>query len=1069
MKIKKDQRGTVAAKSPIAPWRKRLYVKDDFWSKSSGLHHAYTVYRTLRGDYRHVFCPDKVFYVGRSPAAYLKTVSDFSEQELRAWQRFLWNQAVVPWLIVRSETKLRVYSADATPLQDGSEENIKSILEVVGDALELDKLLAEIETGTIYRQESVKSDRSKSVDKYLLRNLQATAGRIAETQHEGSNKTNLAFAHNLLTRLLFACYLVERGMIKGEHFPDSPLRKLRAKSGDAEYTLRHLFADLKTFTEKKNALCELFDRIKERFNGSLFYQDTSKEKKRFNQTLIAIIEDFLSGHDIHNGQLSLGFWAYDFSVIPIETISAVYEAFLGAQGEIALTEDGIDSRRSAGAYYTPPHLAELTVDIALEDVSKPYHEIKALDPACGSGIFLVTLFGRMAESLRRKRGYKGKRGSMAWGHQILPLAKQLYGIDVNQTACHITCFSLYLALLDQLTPMDVEDLYKEGVKLPSLLADSPAASERTIYHGNFFDPKLALSEKPFDIVIGNPPWVSRGKQNDAHFLKWMKSNATVRGPGKQIAHGFMWKALANLTESGTATLLLPTAVLMNAQTMEFQKSWLRAATIDRVVNFSDLRHVLFSGAIHPCVGVKFNRKEPSPDSKFRYESPKVDIRSQQGGCIYIHDEDVKVLRQGKVLHFACEDRASELWKSHFWGSWRDQRLLDRLAGLPKLERYTGTARKPKRFIKGQGFIPFNPSPGSTTNSAKPKNPWWEGTEFFLAAPRFRDSLVVVEDNCEIIGERFTALYRSSHPKLFDGPKVLVTQGARNMKVAFCGFNMLFQDSIQTITATSENDAYLMRFLSAVIRSDIIKYYLFHISSNWGVEREKVHFEELLSSPFSLPEDREDFEDANGIARTVAKHIGEAEKKAKAGKWFGSEDEVHQLQQEVFEPLIREYYGIDEYEAILIDDTIKTIIPSIQPGRSTPPVPTLNMATDQDCVAYANTLCKMLSNLSRDGKRHYRAHVYLCDPYSIVQLDIADRADKATISSASTDFSNILKRIDRLLQKQSGHFTFCQNMIVFDRGSLYILKSAQYRYWMKSTALNDADEIFGAVMSSKGTY
>ena len=54
----------------VTPWSRHIYHDaDSYWQESKGLHHAYIIYRTLRGDYKHIFQPDAVFYVGRSPAA----------------------------------------------------------------------------------------------------------------------------------------------------------------------------------------------------------------------------------------------------------------------------------------------------------------------------------------------------------------------------------------------------------------------------------------------------------------------------------------------------------------------------------------------------------------------------------------------------------------------------------------------------------------------------------------------------------------------------------------------------------------------------------------------------------------------------------------------------------------------------------------------------------------------------------------------------------------------------------------------------------------------------------------
>lgn len=1068
--------------SSITPWSRKLYRNaDEFWRNSEDLHHAYIIYRTLNGYYKGIFEPDAVFYVGKSPAAYLKTVkaNDISEDDVRRWHRFLWNQAVVPMLIIKSLTRIRVYTAYTKPEEQSSSNRIASILDATADSLELDQLLTAIEAGTIFEDKPELFQRSQSVDRYLLRSLNATANRLAETQKGNVNKKNLKFVHQFLTRLLFVCYLIERGMIKGANFDDEELKKLHpATNGTEGYFIRHLFRELNTYPKKRDALCRIFSRVKQRFNGSLFPEGITKEKNRYSDDFIETLEFFLNGHDPQNKQFMLDFWAYDFRVIPIETISAVYESFLGAQGKFEELHGGDDSQRTTGVYYTPLHLVELTVDIALENIKdriqKPIHKLKALDPACGSGVFLVSLFGRMAESLYRAKKYVGQNPHISWARDLIALLHQLYGIDTNPTACHITCFSLYLALLEKLEPRDVEYLHKHGEELPRLLANN-SNGYKTIYPENFFDPHLSLNERDFDIVIGNPPWVSRHNQKDQKFLNWQNKNPIVLGPDRQIAHGFMWKASEYLSDSGFACLLLPTAVLLNKNTNKFQEQWLKSVTVERVINFSDLRHILFSGAAHPCVAIRFQASKSDYEDELIYETPKTDIRSQKGGPVYIREEDTTNLRLKDILNAAIKGTAPAIWKSHFWGTWRDQRLLSRLSDLPKLSDYTGTPKKPKRFIKGQGFQPFNPKPTSDIDKIKrkkmPEKPWWSSKTRFISAKNMSD-LVVSKDICEPVENKFRLLLFPRDPKLFKGPKVLVSQGSRDMKVAFCGFDVIFQSSLQTITGNdNDSDANLLRFLNVVIKSDTIQYYLFHKSTSWGTERDKSLFYELLSLPFFLPEDAPDPKRAQEIVDEAAKEIKKFENSLKNEKWFGEKQkrkgEARRIRKEL-EPLVREYYDIDEYEAMLIDDTHDLARKSFHPKQNDSTIPTLGIVNEKKAKVYTRTLCEMLANFGKSSSFKVNGEVIKGLPYSIVRVSLTEKAVKTVpVKNSPEELTTIFKRMESLLQQKQGRFVFCQNLKVFDGNDLYILKPMQMRFWSRTAALNDADEIAGAILDSRG--
>ncbi|OHB75194.1 MAG: hypothetical protein A2Z25_03820 [Planctomycetes bacterium RBG_16_55_9] len=1048
----------------VTPWPRQIYDNaDSFWQESKGLHYAYMVYRTLRGDYKHIFQPDAVFYVGRSPAAYLKKVNakTISDEDIRQWQRFLWNQAVVPLLIVKSRNRVHVYTAYTKPEKNDSQQRIQSILEYVADTLELEQLWTAIESGMIYRQRPEAFLRDNAVDRYLIVNLNATALRLADTQ-SGETKVekenNLKFAHHFLTRLLFVCYLIERGMIQGKKFEDENLKKIKpATEKQRGHFLRHLFEDVHDNRKRRDLLCEIFEYVKEKFNGSLFPDDVAKEKNLYTDDFIREIDRFLHGHDRGTGQMVLGFWAYDFSVIPIETISAIWESFLGEQGKLREAYGDGDSKRETGAYYTPLHLAELTVDVALEDIenktNKPIHELEILDPACGSGVFLVSMFCRIAEDFYRSS--KITTG-IDWARKLKPKLNQLYGLDMSDTACHITCFSLYLAYLEWLEPNDVEDLLKHGERLPPLLANTEDSWD-TIHHNNIFNLNLSIERQEFDIVIGNPPWVSRGKQKDEYFIKWQEAHPSKPCPSNQIAHGFMWEVPRYLSESGIGCLLLPAAVLFNITTNTFQKRWLNSVSAERVVNLSDLRFVLFSGADHPGIIIRFRKSASKSDGTLLYESPKTDALSQQGGPVYTREEDTTILQIKDILRAAKNKNAPVIWKLHYWGSWRDQRLLSRLRSLKMLNHFAGEPEQKKRWIKGQG-IQIN---GSDDNKV-----WWKPSTSYLDS-KIPFNFVVCEKDFKTTqkaGIPLDTVHRPRKKKLFVGPKVLLAKGSR--RVLFCKKLTVFKDVFTAITGPNE-DSTLLRFLAAVLSSDLIYYYLFHTNSNLGIYRPQIYPREFLSVPFFLPEDAHFPKRANEIVTEVAKRVEKFEKYLEEASWFGEEqrrqDESIKIRREL-EPLVRAYYNIDEYESMVIDDTLELAVKSFHPRQDQENIPTLREPQKGECKTYAKTLCEMLNHFGKGSQFKVRGEVFKGVPYSVVQVSLTDRILKSVpITDTKKELASVLTKMESLLQEKNEPFAFCQNLKVFDGDSLYVLKPMQMRFWSKTAALNDADEIAGYIL------
>ncbi|MGD0298569.1 MAG: N-6 DNA methylase [Bryobacteraceae bacterium] len=348
----------------------------------------------------------------------------------------------------------------------------------------------------------------------------------------------------------------------------------------------------------------------------MFDDDLEDESSRIQPAHLQVIRRFLSGDEITqgHGQRSLGFWAYDFKFIPVETISAIYENFLEK-------EDG-KGKRDSGAFYTPRFLAETAVDLVLESAPESYSETcRYIDPACGSGIFLVLLFNRLAAEWRA--ALTGDPSPQARAEALLDRLDRLCGVDKNPTACRIACFSLYLAFLDQFDPPDVR-AYKlhTGKRLPNLLhlKGRRPPEHPVVRQADFFDvaPKW---QGQFDIVVGNPPWAGRGT--------------------KQVVQQFMDKTPGLLKATGRACLLLPSKVFLN-QTDVFQAQWLRRVTLERVIQLADYSFILFKEALCPCSIVVFSAQTPDEAShEIEYVTPKVSRIDLRDGIIAVAPRDRK--------------------------------------------------------------------------------------------------------------------------------------------------------------------------------------------------------------------------------------------------------------------------------------------------------------------------------------------------------------------------------------------------------------------------------------------
>ena len=278
------------------------------------------------------------------------------------------------------------------------------------------------------------------------------------------------------------------------------------------------------------------------FNGQLFKPHFSEE--------LTVGDDFLRWF---LDKLTSDDSPYLFSAIPVEVLGSIYERFLGKTiqfaGRKATLVDSPAVRKAEGAFYTPlyvvGHIVERTVGAALADKTPAdVRKLRFLDPACGSGSFLIRVYERIIEhyldyllkhpkySGRREMGYVDAQGNFqlntATKRQIL--VDNIYGVDLDQQAVEVTHLSLYLKLLEGETRHSLnqqKDWQSAGLgdEPPALLPPldqnikhgnsimevdaSLRAEAYPIYHPSDFAVLFpsAMAAGGFDAIIGNPPYI----------------------------------------------------------------------------------------------------------------------------------------------------------------------------------------------------------------------------------------------------------------------------------------------------------------------------------------------------------------------------------------------------------------------------------------------------------------------------------------------------------------------------------------------------------------------------------
>lgn len=359
-------------------------------------------------------------------------------------------------------------------------------------------------------------------------------------------------------------------------------------------------------------LKELFHKADDRYNSGLFH--FKKEPDRLEEpdqlTPDLVIED-KTLKDIFK-HLYYPDSPYEFSVLGADILGSVYERFLGkvirlTEGHHAKIEEKPEVKKAGGVFYTPTYIVQYivqhTVGRLLEGKTpKEVEKLRILDPACGSGSFLIGAYQRLLDWHRdwyvndgADKNTKGKNPKLhqgrggAWrlttAERKRILVNNIYGVDIDSQAVEVTKLSLLLKVLEGETQLE---MFHERV-LPDLGRNIKCGNSligTEFYHSqlipladadrqriNAFDWRDEFPDvfKPapsgrgqveggFDAVIGNPPYIRIQvmKEWAPQEVEYYKTQYLAASKGNyDIYVVFVEKGLSLLNRTGRLGFILP--------------------------------------------------------------------------------------------------------------------------------------------------------------------------------------------------------------------------------------------------------------------------------------------------------------------------------------------------------------------------------------------------------------------------------------------------------------------------------------------------------------------------------
>ncbi len=684
-----------------------------------------------------------------------------------------------------------------------------------------------------------------------------------------------------------------------------------------------------------------------------------------------------------------------------------------------------------------------------------------LDPACGSGIFLVRLFQRLFQRLCEHRRADRPDRKIPWD-DLVDVLSRLQGRDVDGGAVRVAVFSLYVALLEEVTPPDVRALMKRGRMLPALHG-------KTLRPEDFF--AVEADDASADVIVGNPPWSSRRGENHSS-IEWCREE-DLPAPGREQAWAFVWKSLRHLREDGVVALLLPAMGFLHnhaGDAVEARKRLLREAQIFAVVNFADLRFQLFERAVRPTALVLFGRP-PAGDAaayRFDYLTPKADLNLKSRRLITIGGADRCRLDSRMV------EADPSVFKKRLWLSEPEARLFNYLSQFPRLgdlvaEFGTLSRRKEStrgRWVVGQGFQPAN-AKRVPRAAHEGEHSSVVATTPYLPIGEFR----VLARTCEGLQPwKDSVVRRKGFEAGFKGPRVLVPRGVAagagrggpRLRAAYVEAPMTFQHIVQAI-AVPPGDERRGMLLAGLLNSRLMLWFAFHGTSSFGADRSEVQQAELLRLPFPAPDDLPEPERSRAAADALTSIVEKQVRRldpapAQPDQALENRPEERGVLEEI-DDLAYEFFCLSKEERILVEDTVEHVIPAVQPNRG--PSPALwRPSTPDDRRAYARTLAGALADWL-DGDGSIGTHlVARNDDLAILQLSLRD--GPGAFDYVEDDDESVAEALSRIAEHihepLPGNFQALPDFRVFAGRDLFLVKPAGKRFWLRSAALADANAI-----------
>lgn len=542
--------------------------------------------------------------------------TELNSEELNDFRTFVWNENKVDLFFVLDKSnsselfpnfKFELIYAKSSPKLSLLQSRVDYFSNNEKDLKKLDRISKwQFDSGTFwlnYYGFLDKIKKTKSIDKELIFTLE----KLKTNLFERVNNDEIVQA--LIDRTLYIKYLEDNHIINSAFY-------------DHYFNDKNLTFKLLLEKEDVDNINLLFKIINEIFNNYLF------ETPEINTELLKKVCDLIclsiSGN-LNRSQLRL--FDFQFNVLPVEFISYIYEVFLEKK------------QKENGIYYTPKKLAQLIVDDVIPENSIG----KILDPACGSGMFLVVAFQKLIEN----SDFVSNSIEEKIQFRIKLLSENIFGIEKQSVAQRFTIFSLSLQIFKNILPEEIKiyiaDKLKKEQKIQ--LFRTHSFFENIICANSLNIESKPFEGKKFDYIVGNPPFFEiKGNSDEIAFI-----NSTFLIDGNtfkvkdivednQISQCFLLKINDWGNENTRFGFVVNSSNFFDG-IMKFEKYFFKNFKVEKIYELSDVKDVLFENASEGVSALIFNNNISFTNNLIKYYPVKLSLFSQKPFNLLVIDEN----------------------------------------------------------------------------------------------------------------------------------------------------------------------------------------------------------------------------------------------------------------------------------------------------------------------------------------------------------------------------------------------------------------------------------------------